>query len=87
MVGAILVPIALGIGAAFVVPWIQTLVASDRCLDAGGSYDYKTEICIGTPSVERPLSGRSIGEGEWQQWVDSTSRRVKQADVESDATR
>jgi len=50
MVGAILVPIALGIGAAFVVPWIQTLVASDRCLDAGGSYDYKTEICIGTPS-------------------------------------
>ena len=55
MVGAILVPVALGIGAACVVPWMRALVASDRCLDPGGSYDYKTEICIGTPS---PLSDR-----------------------------
>jgi hypothetical protein len=49
MLAVLLVPIALGIIAAIVVPYLQTYLADDRCLDAGGSYDYKTESCIGVP--------------------------------------
>lgn len=38
-------------GLSFVVgvaaPWLMHQLDIDRCLDAGGAYDYKTEVCVG----------------------------------------
>jgi hypothetical protein len=50
MVAAFVIPIVLGVVAAIVVPYIRTQVAIDRCLDAGGSYDYKIQLCVGASS-------------------------------------
>ena len=47
MLALFLAPFAIGLLAAFVVPYVLTQVAVDRCLDSGGSYNYETELCVG----------------------------------------
>ncbi|UDL06510.1 hypothetical protein [Marinobacter sp. CA1] len=38
--------ITIGILTAIVGPWLKQQTAIDRCLDAGGKYEYKTHSCI-----------------------------------------
>lgn len=43
--------LALGVAAAFVVPYVLTQIDINRCLDKGGSYDYAATQCDNT--IER----------------------------------
>jgi hypothetical protein len=47
LVRGFLVFIGLILVAGFVVPWLLEQVAIDRCLDAGGRFDYQSNICAG----------------------------------------
>jgi hypothetical protein len=42
--------VAVAIIAAILIPVLSRHLAIDRCLDAGGSYDYTTGKCIGVDS-------------------------------------
>jgi hypothetical protein len=46
MVALFLVPVIFALIAAILVPYIRGQIAIDRCLDAGGSYNYKTDTCV-----------------------------------------
>jgi hypothetical protein len=39
------------VGVAFfagvAAPWLKHQQDIDRCLDAGGAYDYESEVCVG----------------------------------------
>lgn len=37
----------LGFLIALAAPWLMHQVDIDRCLDAGGAYDYHNEACVG----------------------------------------
>jgi hypothetical protein len=45
MIWLALLPIIIGILAAFVLPWISVSLEVDSCLDSGGSHDYEKCIC------------------------------------------
>ena len=47
MVWGLLVFIGLTIIASMILPWFMEQVAIDRCLDAGGSYNYQSDVCKG----------------------------------------
>jgi hypothetical protein len=47
MAGFFVILVAVGFLAAWLAPRIQQYVAVDRCLDAGGSYNYRTKTCEG----------------------------------------
>ena len=38
--------ITLGVLAALVLPRVLQFFEVDRCLDAGGKYNYETDVCI-----------------------------------------
>ena len=46
MLAALLVPLAVGLAVAVVWPKIDAWLAVDRCLDAGGKYDYAANACV-----------------------------------------
>jgi hypothetical protein len=46
MLAVLLVPLAVGLAVALVWPNIDTWLAVDRCLDAGGKYDYAANACV-----------------------------------------
>ena len=46
MLAALLVPLAVGLAVAVVWPKIDARLAVDRCLDAGGTYDYAANACV-----------------------------------------
>lgn len=50
MVALFLVPVIFALIAAILIPYIRGQVAIDRCLDAGGSYNYKTDTCVTSPT-------------------------------------
>lgn len=39
--------ITIGILVATAAPWLKRQVDVDRCLDAGGKYEYQANTCIG----------------------------------------
>lgn len=41
-----LLPLVAGMAAVILIPCIKEQLAIDRCLDRGGSYDYKLKKCI-----------------------------------------
>jgi phosphotransferase system glucose/maltose/N-acetylglucosamine-specific IIC component len=41
-----LIPLVLGLAVAVVWPQVEAWLASDRCLDAGGKYDYAANTCV-----------------------------------------
>lgn len=45
MIWGVVLPIILGVLAAFIVPWFLTFMQVDSCLDSGGSYDYENCRC------------------------------------------
>lgn len=45
MVGVVLAVLLLGVLAAIVVPQLVQFVAVDKCLDAGGAFDYANSTC------------------------------------------
>lgn len=50
MLASVLLLLALGFVAVLVGPSVATWIAVDRCLDAGGRYDYQTEKCVKAPA-------------------------------------
>ena len=46
MLAVLLVPLAVGLAVAVVWPKIDAWLAVDRCLDAGGKYDYTANACV-----------------------------------------
>ncbi len=46
-----LILIIIGILASLLVPKISRQVDIDRCLDAGGKYDYANDRCVGIRSI------------------------------------
>jgi len=40
--------VAAGILAAWLIPYLSEFIAVDKCLDAGGSFNYQTGECIGS---------------------------------------
>lgn len=46
MLAVLLVPLVVGLAVAVVWPKIDAWFAVDRCLDAGGKYDYTTHACV-----------------------------------------
>lgn len=48
MVGICLFVFVLGLLAAIFIPEIKQFFDVDRCLDAGGAFDYKANTCVGT---------------------------------------
>ena len=47
MVGFVVVLVAAGLLLGLLAPRIRQYFAVDRCLDAGGSYNYRTRSCEG----------------------------------------
>jgi hypothetical protein len=47
MVATPFVLAALGLLAAITVPWLIRQLSVDRCLDAGGRFNYETRTCEG----------------------------------------
>ncbi len=47
MIWILLAFIALVLAAGLLRPWLMQQVAIDRCLDAGGAFDYQAKHCIG----------------------------------------
>jgi cytochrome c biogenesis factor len=45
MAGVVLAVLLLGVLAAVLVPSIVQFVAVDKCLDAGGTFDYANNTC------------------------------------------
>jgi hypothetical protein len=45
MAAIFLLLLAVGVAAAFVVPYVLTQIDIDRCLDAGDRYDYSRALC------------------------------------------
>gem|GEM_PF-4000323 len=41
-----LLVILVGILAGIVVPYVLRQIEIDKCLDAGGSFDYQTKSCL-----------------------------------------
>lgn len=52
MIAAPLVLIALALVAVTVVPWVSRQLSIDRCLDAGGRFNYEIGTCEGARSEE-----------------------------------
>lgn len=48
-----LAPLVLGIAIAAVWPQVETWLVVDRCLDAGGKFDYAANSCLHVE--QRPL--------------------------------
>jgi hypothetical protein len=38
--------VVLGMAAMFAVPALMTFIESDRCMDAGGAYNYEHGVCV-----------------------------------------
>jgi hypothetical protein len=45
MAGVVLVVLLLGLLAAILIPPLMQFFAIDKCLDAGGAFDYATNTC------------------------------------------
>ena len=45
MAGVFVLVVVFGILAAWLVPILQNHIAVDRCLDSGGSFNYKANKC------------------------------------------
>ena len=49
MLAVLLLPVAIGVLAAIVVPPVLSWLAVDRCLDSGGKYDHENSNCVLEP--------------------------------------
>ncbi|MDD4930065.1 MAG: hypothetical protein PHP85_12435 [Gallionella sp.] len=47
MMGIFLFVLLLGLLVAVFAPKITQFIAVDKCLDAGGKFDYKEKVCVG----------------------------------------
>ena len=52
-----LIFIGLALLVGLVLPWILEQLAIDRCLDAGGGYDYQQRICSGAETAGDRVTG------------------------------
>ena len=52
--GIFVLIVALAVLAAWLVPILEHHIAIDRCLDSGGSFNYKTYDCEHSKPVPRP---------------------------------
>jgi hypothetical protein len=59
LAAAVGVPVLLAIAGAFVAPFLVEYLAVDRCLDAGGQFNYGQGVCESSSATE---SGVSRGE-------------------------
>jgi len=50
MLWAVLILIALVLISGLILPWLMKQAEIDRCLDAGGAYDYRQSTCDGAES-------------------------------------
>ncbi len=53
MAGIFVLIVALAVLAAWLVPILKHHIAIDRCLDSGGSFNYKTYDCEHSKPVPR----------------------------------
>lgn len=52
MIGIFMVPIIIGVIAAYIVPFLLHQVEIDKCLDSGGKFEYQHSRCIGKGKSE-----------------------------------
>jgi hypothetical protein len=52
MIGIFMVPIIIGVIAAFIIPCVLHQVEIDKCLDSGGKFEYQKNRCIGKSKIE-----------------------------------
>ncbi len=47
MAGLFVAVVTVGLLIGLLVPYVRQWLVIDRCLDAGGSYNYQTRVCEG----------------------------------------